>query len=187
MVEIVDPSASAAHLAVGLGLRAWMQPDAIEDAADGIRRLIARHAFWIERLPAPAARALHRLAADPLAFVARGSRSPALIEILGTAANGPRVDALLRVPGAPAILATVAARCIARLDELAATDGDLAELHPRLAPLGVLLELRALGIAVPRGHAEVWRLAVERFARATGDRSRWGPYADHLRRALALL
>jgi hypothetical protein len=188
LVEIVDPGASPAHLSVGLGLRAWMQPDAIEDAADGIRRLIESHAAWLDLLPAAAGRALRRLAADPLAFIARGSRSAALTDLLGSAADGPRVDALFRVPGAPAVLATVAARAIARLDELAASDGDLPDLHPRLAPIGVLLELRALGITVPRGHATVWRLALDRFDRATRtDRALWDPYADRARRALAQL
>jgi hypothetical protein len=167
----IDLDESPAHLAVGIGLRLWMAPESIELCADELRAALARHEGWVADLPERTRAALNEIAADP------------------KSAAGKRVDALFRVPGATAVIQDVADKCIAHLDEATRNeDADLYEIAGDLAPLGVLLEMRAVGVRVPRPKVKAWAAAFKRMDAATdAERGFWDRYAERVKKDLARL
>jgi hypothetical protein len=190
MTEGVDVDKSPAHLAVGIGLRVWMAPASVEHHGDEIRDALRRHESWLAELPEDARAALHEIASDPKGVCERrASRTPEDRVVLGTYNDGPRVDALFRVPGADAVLRDVAEKCIAHLDELTRhEDADLYEIAGDLAPLGVLLEMRVVGVRVPRAKVKAWQAAFGRMDEATdAERAFWDKYVTRVKKGFTRL
>ena len=189
LIGSVEPEESPAHLAVGLGLRLWMLPVHVETGADEIRRILDRKRDWVAKLPAPARAELTALAADPKALSQRpGSRSHEHRAIIGGYENGPRVDALFQVEGAPQLLNELAERLGQILDE--ALDGrrGLYEVSDALAALGVLLELRTIDVRCAPGRIARWKEAYAASDRATPEeRSFWDDYSARVFQAFARL
>jgi hypothetical protein len=190
MTEGVDLDKSPAHLAVGIGLRVWMAPTSLELHGEEIRGALQRHEGWLAELPEEAREALREIASDPKgACERRGSRTTEDRAVLGTYNEGPRIDALFRVPGAHEVIGDVAEKCIAHLDELTRhEDADLYEIAGDLAPLGVLLEMRAVGVRVPRAKVKAWQAAFRRMEESTdAERAFWDKYVTRVKKGLTRL
>jgi hypothetical protein len=190
MTEGVDLDRSPAHLAVGIGLRLWMAASSLHLHTDEIRAALGRHEGWLAELPEEAREALRAIAADPKAAAERrGSRTQEDRAVLGTYNEGPRIDALFRVQGAGDVIREVAEKCIAHLDELTRhEDADLYEIAGDLAPLGVLLEMRAVGVRVPRAKIKAWQAAFRRMDETTdAERVFWDKYVTRVKKGFARL
>jgi hypothetical protein len=190
MTQGIDLDKSPAHLSVGVGLRLWMASSSFDTHSDEVRAAIHRHEGWLLELPEDAREELREIADDPKAVCERrGSRTPEDRAVLGTYNEGPRVDALFRVPGADAVIRDVAERCMAHLDELTRhEDADLYEVAGDLAPLGVLLEMRAVGVRVPRAKVKAWQAAFKRMDETTdAERSFWDKYVTRVKKGFARL
>lgn len=189
LVGSVDPEESPTHLSVGLGLRLWMLPVHVDTGADEIRRILDRKREWLVKLPAPARAELMALAVDPKAMSQRpGSRIPEHRAIIGGYENGPRVDALLEVAGATELLGELAERLAQHLDEGLDGQRNLYEVSDALAALGVLLELRTIGVRCAPDRIARWKEAYTASDRATGEeRSFWDAYSRRVLEALKRL
>lgn len=189
LVDSVDPEQSPTHLAVGLGLKLWMLPVHVDTGADEIRRILERKQDWLTKLPAPARAELQALAANPKAMSQRpGSRSPENRAIIGGYENGPRVEALFQVEGASELLAELAERLGKVLDEALETEAGLYEVSEALAALGMLLELRAIGVRSAPARVERWKQAYAAADRATREeRGFWDAYSARVLQALERL
>jgi hypothetical protein len=141
-------------------------------------------------MPEETRTALRKIAANPKAATERrGARTTEDRAVLGAYNDGPRFDVLFRVPGANAVLGDVAERCIAHLDEVMRNeDADLYEIAGDLAPLGVLLEMRAVGVRVPRAKVKAWEAAFRRMDESTdAERTFWDKYVNRVRKGLSRL
>ncbi len=189
LVDSIDPEQSPTHLAVGLGLKLWMLPVHVDTGADEVRRILDRKQDWLAKLPAPARAELQALAANPKAMSERpGSRSPENRAIIGGYENGPRVDALFQVEGASEVLAGLAERLGKVLDEALEAEADLYEVSDSLAALGMLLELRAIGVRSAPARIERWKQAYAAADRATREeRGFWDAYSARVLQALERL
>lgn len=189
LVDSVDPEQSPTHLAVGLGLKLWMLPVHVDTGADEIRRILERKQDWLTKLPTPARAELQALAANPKAMSQRpGSRSPENRAIIGGYENGPRVEALFQVEGASELLAELAERLGKVLDEALETEAGLYEVSEALAALGMLLELRAIGVRSAPARVERWKQAYAAADRATREeRGFWDAYSARVLQALERL
>jgi hypothetical protein len=190
MTEGVDLDRSPAHLAVGIGLRVWMASSSLEPHSGEIRAALQRHEAWLAELPEEARKALCDIADNPkAASERRGSRTPEDRAVLGTYNEGPRIDVLFRVQGADDVIREVADKCIAHLDEVTRhEDADLYEIAGDLAPLGVLLEMRAVGVRVPRAKIKAWQAAFRRMDESTdAERAFWDKYVARVKRGFARL
>jgi hypothetical protein len=189
LFKTLELEKSPAHLAVSLGVRLWMEPSGIGVRAEKYREIIRRRESWLRYLPAPAAEALREIAANPKAASEReGSRSDEVRQVVGSYNDGPRIDALLQVPGADAILQPLADRCMEKLDRVFKGKMDLYELAGEIAPLGVLLELRAVGIRVPPAKVETWRKGFSKSDQATKEeRGFWDDYVERVKPGFDLL
>jgi hypothetical protein len=190
LTEGVDLDKSPAHLAVGIGLRIWMAPASLQLQGGEVRAALGRHEGWLAELPDEAREALLAIATDPkTACGRRASRTQEDRAVLGTYNEGPRIDALFRVPGADAVIREVADKCMAHLDELIVhEDADLYEGAGDLAPLGVLLEMRAVGVRVPRAKVKAWQAAFRRMDEATdAERIFWDKYVTRVKKGLTRL
>lgn len=174
-----------AQLPVVIGLQAWLQGHVADGTVEALR---AREA-WLVTLPKAVREPLELLLRDHGAFVARHSRPPEVIEVLGTYCDGPRYDALLSVPGAEAVIAELAASTVERLDDLLVSSPDLYEASDAGGYLGVLVELSVAGHwSAPRGAVNEWRRHFDRVdAETTGEREFWDDYVAHVHGALKLL
>jgi hypothetical protein len=188
--QAIELERSATHLAVGVGLRLWIDPvelDGDPDEPGSLVGAIERHRDWLAALPAPARVELEAIAADPAAVAERPGDTGPHDDVVGYPA-GPRLDALLAVPGAEPILDDVVTAIAADLDDAFSRETDLYELTGELAGLAVLVRLTALGRRPPADVVAGWR---ERFAAidtATPDeRGFWDAYAANVRAALGAL
>ncbi len=187
LVRLLDEETSAARLVASIGLVAWLQPVILNVHPEDVRAAVERVRTDLEFLPAETRTALANLLADP--EKTKPSRSEAIREAVGSYSSGPRIDALLRFPGAESVIVEVAERAACRLDDALASGMDLYELTTDLGALGVLLELREAGL---------WRAGPERLARwrtgfstadqtTTSERGFWDRYAQRVRTGLDLL
>lgn len=170
---------SAAYLMTGIGLHVWLYPTSISADPDRFLALLDAHPDWVEK-----SAELRRFHKDPVAFAeAAGSRPEAIERVLGASSDGPRVDELLT---SRSLIDALAMTCREYLDDMAAAD--LYEAEGELAPLGVLLELTALGITTDRSRVRDWRKIFDAADRnTTEERGFFDAYAARVRAGFAIL
>lgn len=181
-----------ARVVAGIGLLAWLNPSTlitdIELFNTRIREL-DEHAFVA--LPADTRLALAQLLDDPEAGTQTSARTPEARAAIGGYCEGPRIDALLRFPGAAVVLAELADRAASQLDRvLTERPGiDLYQAAGDLAALGVLIELTQGGFwTVLPARLERWRTGFAVIDKATkSERGFWWKYVRRVRSGLDLL
>lgn len=189
LVKIPADEQDPARVVVGIGLVAWLEPVSLSVASGDLRAAVDRVADGIAGLPEATRSALAEVLADPEKASERSSRTSAASAAIGHASCGPRIDPLLRFPGAQPVIAELAECAARRLDASLGGDEDLYEIASDLGALGVLIEL---------GEAGLWHPAPERLAawragfdaadqRTTEERGFWDRYAARVRPGLALL
>ncbi len=189
LVRVDAEQHDAAGLVAQIGLLAWLRPDALTHAAGDLQATLAALASSLAGLPEATRAALQSLLADPEAATTTGSRGAEVEAVSGGYSDGPKIDALLRFPGAaPAIeaLGERAARC---LDRALAGKGDLYELASDMAALPVIVELGQAGLWSPTlARVATWRAGFDASDRATkSERGFWRKYVRRVRRGFELL
>lgn len=189
LVRLLDEETDAARVVASIGLVAWLQPVILSVHPEEVNAAVERVRTDLGTLPADTRAALTAVLADPEKAAVPSSRSDAVREAIGGYSSGPRIDALLRFPGAQSVITELAERAACRLDDALSSDQDLYELAADLGAIGVLLELQEAGL---------WRLGSERLARwragfdaadqaTTEERGFWDRYAQRVRAGLQLL
>lgn len=189
LVRIDGDEPDAVRLITRIGLLAWLNPVSVRAAGPLRARVEALGEAALARVPADTRAALGRLLDDPEAATADGSRSQAAEAAIGGYSDGPRIDALLRFPGAQAAIDALADRCAGALDRVMRADRDGYELAGELAALGVLIELAEAGLWRPdAARVQRWRDGLAAIDRRTREeRSFWWKYFRRVRAGLDLL
>lgn len=192
LAELVEPfceAAATSQLPVGLGLLAWLLPShlgtAIEHHRGQFKAVPADMAGWSD----DTLTAIEALLADPEAATQERGREAAAVEAIGGYSNGPRIEPLLRAPGAQAIIDALAASAGERLDHCLARSGDLYGLAGELAALGVLIELATAGFSRPAAaRVAAWRAGFDAADQRTREeRGFWDRYVARVRHGFDLL
>ena len=110
LVQLDSEERDVERLVAGIGVLAWMNPITSAHDAGELQGRVAALAGDLLRVPAETRTALQTLLADPDAATRDRSRTPEVRAVLGGYFDGPRLDALLRFPGAQAALSSVAER-----------------------------------------------------------------------------
>lgn len=184
LVKLPAIDAPPVALAVGIGLVAWLQPVVLKlRGADHVAAALAHG----EALPADAREVLAGLARDLEGALEGRSRSEAAEAVIGGYNDGPRFDALLRVPGGQASIDALGERAGAVLDR--ADDGDLYEGAGDYGALGLVVELVDAGLWKPAPERVVaWQGRFDRADAGTPDeRGFWDSYAARVRRGFELV
>jgi hypothetical protein len=191
LVGIDGEERDAVRLAVRIGLLAWLDPGSVtydSDHAD-LKRRTAELAADLERLPADTRAALEALLADPKAATATGSRTPEAVSVIGSYCDGPRIDALLRFPGAQPVIDELGERAAKLLDRHLAANVGLYEIAGTMSALGVLIELAQAGLfqpAVPR--VVTWRAGFTAIDKSTkSERGFWWKYVRRVNKGFDIL
>ncbi|MBL9101993.1 MAG: hypothetical protein JNL82_13600 [Myxococcales bacterium] len=189
LVKLDGDEPDAVRLVARIGLLAWLNPVSVRAAGPLRERVAALGADELARVPAASRAALERLLDDPEVATADGSRSRAAEAAIGGYSDGPRIDALLRFPGAQATIEALADRCAGALDRVMRADRDGYELAGELAALGVLIELAEAGLWRPEAaRVQRWRDGLAAIDRRTREeRSFWWKYFRRVRVGLDLL
>jgi hypothetical protein len=169
LVKFPPSGGDPAELAVGVGLVAWLCPRKLVEYGE---ELLARAESRSAALPPAARDALGALHRDPRAATGSGSRSAAARAVLGDASDGPRLDALVRLPAGRGQIADLAGRAGRVLDRLR---GPMREVAGDLAALGVIIELAQANLWLrDPARLSAWRDKFDACERAsTGDPSTW--------------
>lgn len=180
-----DPARWAARA----GLYAWMDPTGFTHHVEPLREALAAREDLLPALPADAQAALSALLADPERATEASSRSPEVRAVLGGYCDGPRLDPLLRCPGAEPAIAALAEDLAGGLDALLAAKIDLYEAAGDLTALGVIIELCQAGLWRPApARVDAWRAGFAAMDKATrSERGFWWKYVARVRRGLDLL
>lgn len=188
LADLVTVDPDAATLVTQLGLRIWLDPSGLESI---FASLTARLDALADdpTLPADTRAALALVRADPDGSTRAHARSDAVRAVLGGYADGPRIDALLRFPGAQPAIDALGERAAKRLDALLAATTDLYQIAGDLAALGVVLELAQAGLhAVPVARVARWRAGFDAIDKHTKhERGFWWKYVRRVHRGFDLL
>lgn len=178
-----------ARWAARAALYAWMSPTGFAHHVEPLRDALAAREDLLPALPAEVRTALAALLADPERATEASSRSPEVRAVLGGYCDGPRLDLLLRCPGAEPAIAALAEDLAEGLDVLLAAKLDLYEVAGDLAALGVIIELCHAGLWRPApARVDAWRAGLAAIDKATrSERSFWWKYVARVRRGLDLL
>ncbi|PCC67058.1 hypothetical protein SAMN02745121_07624 [Nannocystis exedens] len=178
LVRLPALDASPSELAVGIGLVAWLQPVVLKLRGAGHVAAALAHG---EALPADAREVLAGLARDLEGALAGRSRSEAAAAAIGGYNDGPRFDALLRVPGGQASIDALGERAAAVLDR--ADDVDLYEAAGDFGALGLVVELVDAGLWKPApDRVAAWQARFDRADAGTREeRGFWDAYAVRVR------
>ncbi|MDC0674603.1 hypothetical protein [Nannocystis radixulma] len=178
----VDP----VELVVGIGLVAWLDPVRLKLDKDGH---VAAALELGEALPADAREVLAALAGDVKTALGRSSRSEAAYAAIGGYNDGPRFDALLRLPGGQRFIDALGEQAAEVLDGIAGDDLDLYELAGGLGALGIVVELVDAGLWRPApARVAAWRGAFARADAATSEeRGFWDDYVARVRLGFELV
>lgn len=189
LVKLDCEEHDVARLVARIGLLVWMNPIISAHDEGELQGRIAGFAGDLERLPAETRSMLQTLLADPAAVTRNGSRSPAVRAVLGGYCDGPRLDALLRFPGAEAALCEAAERAAQLLDRALRDTHDLYQLAGDLAALGVLIELQQAGLWTPEPkRLAAWHAGFVAIDQATkSERGFWWKYTRRVHRGFELL
>lgn len=176
-----------------IGLLAWLNPSTLITNIESLNtqiRGLDEHA--LAALPADTRRALESLLDDPEAGTQPSARTPEARAAIGGYCEGPRIDALLRFPGAAAVIDELAERVTADLDSALLnrpSSIDLYQIAGDLAALGVLIELTQGGFRTTApARLERWRAGFAAIDKATKhERGFWWKYVRRVRGGLDLL
>lgn len=170
-------------------LYAWMDPTGFAHHVEPLREALAAREDLLPALPADVQTALSALLAAPERATEATSRAAEVRAVLGGYCDGPRLDLLLRCPGAEPAIAALAEDLAGGLDALFAAKIDLYEAAGDLAALGVILELSHAGLWRPTpARVETWRAGLAAIDKATrSERGFWWKYVARVRRGLDLL
>ncbi len=190
LVTLDKEETDAARLIARIGLLAWLKPVAVTSDAEELRgRIDGLAAEALAKVPEETRTALDALLADPEAATKKGSRSKAARAAIGGYSDGPRIDALLKFPGAETVTAELAERAAGRLDRLLRPDGDLYRVAGGLAGLGVLIEMKEAGLwPADAARIDRWRTGFAAIDKATKvERKFWAKYVKRVRKGFDLL
>jgi hypothetical protein len=187
LVRLARDETDATRVVASIGLVAWLRPVLLETEPDELRAVV--EGVDLGGLPTATREALAVVLADPAATARQGSRAAPISAAIGHASSGPRIDALLRFPGAASLIEELAERAAGRLDDALGGDEDLYEIAAEIAALGVLLELSGAGLwRVGRERLASWRTGLDTADRSTDEeREFWDRYLAHVRAGLDLL
>lgn len=189
-VKIDGDEPDAVRLAARIGLLAWLNPVSVTHGTGPLRaRVDALTDDQRRRLPEATRAALDALLADPAAATETGSRSRAAHAAIGGYSDGPRIDALLRFPGARAVVDDLAVRAAEHLDAALRPGRDAYEIAGNLAALGIVIELAEADLWRPdAARVQRWRDGLTAIDKATKDeRGFWWKYFKRVRLGLDLL
>lgn len=189
LLAIAEPGDDVPALVARIGLLAWLHPVSVTHG-EGVRELVAGiDARGLAELPEATQQALRSLVDDPEGATQTRSRSEAARAAIGGYSNGPRIDALLRFPGAQPAIDALGERAASALDGALDGKGDLYEVAGSLAALGVAIELAEADLFRPSAaRLERWRAGFDAIDRATKDeRGFWWRYVRRVRAGLDLL
>lgn len=169
LVKLPRAGGDPGELAVSIGLVAWLCPRKLVAYGED---LLVHAESRSAALPQAARDALGVLLRDPRAATASGSRSAAARAVLGDASDGPRLDALVRLPAGRGQIGDIAGRAGRLLDRLR---GPVREIAGDLAALGVVIELAQANLWLPDPpRVAAWRARFDACERSsTGDPSTW--------------
>ena len=189
LVQLDSEERDVERLVAGIGVLAWMNPITSAHDTGELQGRVAALAGDLLRVPAETRAALQTLLADPDAATRERSRTPEVRAVLGGYCDGPRLDALLRFPGAQAALSSVAERAAELLDRALRDAHDLYQLAGDLAALGVLIELQQAGLWTPEPQRlAAWHAGFVAIDQATkSERGFWWKYSRRVRRGFELL
>jgi hypothetical protein len=189
LVKIDGEEPDAARLAVRIGLLAWLNPISIQSDEGHLGAMVDAAAAGREHLPGETREALRELLAHREAVMERHSRTPEVHAAMGGYSDGPRIDALLRFPGAQPVIDELAEACAGMLDVLLRPGKSLYEIAGGLASLGVLIELTQAGLHRPTpARVARWRAGLTAIDKATREeRSFWWKYIRRVRLGFDLL
>lgn len=182
-----DPG--AADLVARIGLLAWLNPIGVaHDDGDAVKQRLAAQAD-LAGLPEATRAALAALLADPKAATRERSRKPEARYAIGSYCDGPRIDALLRFPGAQPTIDAFGEQMAERLDGALAGCVDLYDLAGSMAPLGVLIELAMAGLFQPApARVARWRSDFAVLDKKTrSERGFWWKYVRRVQAGFDLL
>ena len=184
-LEEPDP----ARVVANIGLVAWMQPVVLSMYPEQVAEAVRRISGELGTLPPETRAALEQLLADPKQTSERDDRPETVAAAIGGYSSGPRIDALLRFPGAETVIAELAERAAGRLDDALGGDEDLYEIASDLGALGVLVELCEAGLWRPgRERLAAWRAGFAAADQVTDEeRGFWDRYVGRVRAGLDLL
>lgn len=188
-VRVFDDEPDAARLVARIGLIAWLDPVGVTHEPEPLWARVDALGGAIEQLPADTRAALQLLRDDPKTATATRSRSPEACAVLGGYCNGPRIDALLRFPGAQPVIDELAVDAAARLDQLLTGDRELYEVAGELVALGILIELTQAGLWQPEpARVARWRAGFAAIDKTTkSERGFWWKYVRRVHRGFDLL
>ncbi|MCY1059169.1 hypothetical protein [Nannocystis sp. SCPEA4] len=189
LVEAGDDAGDPARIVARLGLRAWLNPVSVAPG-DRLQAIVdALDDAALATFPEPTRVALAALFRDPEKATKKSSRTRKVTAILGGYSDGPRIDPLLRFPGAAPVLEELAERCAVRLDRTLARKVDLYEVAGDLAALGVLIELTQADLWRPDpARVTRWRLGFDAIdAATTEERGFWWKYVRRVRNGFELI
>lgn len=190
LVAIEDDEADASRLVARIGLLIWLNPSAWKQARDRLAPAVAALAGGLAELPQETRDTLDRAMNDVAVRDAGGSRPPEVEAVIGGYSDGPRLDPLLRFPGAQPAIDDLAARATDMVDvALEAAAADLYQIAGDLAALGVLIELTQAGLHRPdTARVARWRARFDVIDKATrSERGFWWKYISRVRRGFDLL
>jgi hypothetical protein len=184
-----DEEPDVERLTAHIGLLAWLNPISIQSDGDFLQARVDGAGDDLEFLPEETRAALLELLENREAVMERTSRTPEVEAALGGYSDGPRIDALLRFPGAQPVIDELAGNCAGMLDGLLRPGRSLYEIAGGLASLGVLIELTQAGLHRPEpARVERWRTGLTAIDKATREeRSFWWKYIRRVRRGFDLL
>jgi hypothetical protein len=186
LVDAGDDAGDPARVVASLGLRAWLNPVTVAPD-DRMQKIV--DTLDTTTLPEPTRAALAALFRDPAKATEKHSRTRKVAAILGGYSDGPRIDPLLRFPGAAPVVDEHAERCAVRLDRTLARNVGLYEVAGDLAALGILVELAQAELWRPDpARVTRWRLGFDAIDAATKEeRGFWWKYVRRVRNGFELL
>jgi len=184
-----EEAPEAARLVAHIGLLAWLDPVGLTHDPPALWVRLDDHAAAIAQLPEDTRAALQALRDDPEGVTEHGSRTPEARAALGGYCDGPRIDALLRFPGAQPVIDELAGRAVAQLDRVLGRKVDLYEVAGELVALGVLVELAQAGLWTPQpARVAAWRAGFAAIDKATrSERGFWWKYVRRVHSGFDLL
>jgi hypothetical protein len=184
-----EEAPEAARLVAHIGLLAWLDPVGVTHDPPALWVRLDEHAAAITQLPEDTRAALQALRDDPEGVTEHGSRTPEARAALGGYCDGPRIDALLRFPGAQPVIDELAGRAVAQLDRALGQKVDLYEVAGDLVALGVLVELAQAGLWTPQpARVAAWRAGFAAIDKATrSERGFWWKYVRRVHSGFDLL
>lgn len=188
-VKIEGEEPDAVRLAARIGLLAWLNPVSVTHGTAQLRARVEALGEGIATLPEATRVALDALLKDPEAATETRSRTKAAYAAIGGYSDGPRIDALLRFPGAQAVIDELAKDAAETLDRILHAKNDAYEIAGGMAALGILIELAEAGLSRPQAsRVDRWREGLAAIDQGTREeRGFWWKYFKRARLGLDLL